>query len=146
MSKKIEIGKRLKEYRLSQGMTLVQFAKIIGISHGSLSDIERGKTSPSAETLSSLVRHTDINPTWLLIGEGPKNRPKNLEKEPNIFSIQDVPLKNMIGFLIYFWKNASQDERIWLKVQFSRCLPEFEEFLKKEQYISEESYDSAECA
>ena len=64
------IGKRLKEYRLSIGLNGKQFAEIIGISQSSLSEIETGKNKPSADTISLIVRHTDINPVWILTGEG----------------------------------------------------------------------------
>lgn len=64
------IGKRIREYRQNKGVKVADFAALIGISQGSLSDIENGKTKPSAETLASIVRNTDIDATWLLTGEG----------------------------------------------------------------------------
>ncbi|OQX50295.1 hypothetical protein B5M47_03960 [candidate division CPR3 bacterium 4484_211] len=64
------IGCRIRIYRKKKGLTVKQLAKIIGISQGSLSDIENEKTKPSAKTITSLVRNTDINPDWLLTGEG----------------------------------------------------------------------------
>lgn len=55
---------------MSKGHKVADFAKLIGISQGSLSDIENGKTKPSAETLASIVRNTDINAAWLLTDIG----------------------------------------------------------------------------
>jgi transcriptional regulator with XRE-family HTH domain len=63
------IGKRIRDYREGKGLKVAAFASIIGISQGSLSDIENGKTKPSADTLSRIVRNTDIDPGWLLTGE-----------------------------------------------------------------------------
>ncbi|NVN97663.1 helix-turn-helix transcriptional regulator [Candidatus Nomurabacteria bacterium] len=68
------IGKRIQEYRMSLRYKTKEFAQIVGISQGSLSDIENLKTKPSADTLESLVRNTDINPEWLLTGEGSVKR------------------------------------------------------------------------
>ena len=65
------IGHRLKEYRkIKRILTITSFSEIIGISQGSLSDIENEKTFPSADTLQKIVRNTDINVQWLLTGEG----------------------------------------------------------------------------
>ena len=68
------INKRLEEYRLQKHLKVTELAKIIGISHGSLSDIKNGKTLPRADTLEKIVRNTDINAHWLLTGEGPMLR------------------------------------------------------------------------
>ena len=46
-----------------------EFANIIGISQGSLSDIERGKTKPSAKAIIGLIQKTNIDIRWLLTGE-----------------------------------------------------------------------------
>ncbi len=68
------VGSRLREYRKHKKIMAKTIASLIGISQGSLSDIENGKTKPSSDTLASIVRHTDINPAWLLTGEGPMMR------------------------------------------------------------------------
>jgi transcriptional regulator with XRE-family HTH domain len=67
---KVLKGNRIREYRKAKGLTVVELANKIGISQGSLSDIENEKTSPSAETLAALIRETDINMAWLIAGEG----------------------------------------------------------------------------
>jgi transcriptional regulator with XRE-family HTH domain len=64
------IGERIKAYRLKKRITLRDFAKLIGISQGGLSEIENNKTKPGANTLISIVHKNDINPGWLLTGEG----------------------------------------------------------------------------
>ena len=64
------IGKRIKNYRLKQNLKVKELSEKIGISQGTLSDIENDKTKPSADTLSLIIRHTDINPGWLLTGRG----------------------------------------------------------------------------
>ena len=67
-------------------------AKLIGISPWSLSDIENEKTKPSADTLASIVRHTDINPTWLFIGDGPMLKGEIKEE---IDSVSKIVLEQM---------------------------------------------------
>lgn len=46
-----------------------ELAKLISISQGSLSDIENNKSLPSADTISKIHLHTDINVIWLLTGK-----------------------------------------------------------------------------
>lgn len=65
---KNDIGKRLKLFRKSRFMTLAKFAKVVFVSQGSLSELENGKSLPSATTLKNLYyAGCDIN--WLLTGE-----------------------------------------------------------------------------
>lgn len=68
------IGKRIQDYRMFLRLKVGEFAKLIGISQGSLSDIENIKTKPSADTIAAIVRNTDIRPEWLLTGEGPMRK------------------------------------------------------------------------
>ena len=77
------IGHRLKVYRKIKGIrTITSFSETIGISQGSLSDIENEKTFPSADTLHKIVEKTDINAHWLLTGEGsPLREIKGKEEE-----------------------------------------------------------------
>ncbi|NTU28643.1 helix-turn-helix transcriptional regulator [Brevibacillus sp. HB1.1] len=45
-------------------MTLVNFAKSLGISHASLSEIESDKSTPSIEVLLSLVIQYKVDMHW----------------------------------------------------------------------------------
>jgi len=64
------MGQRLRAFRKDWGLNLVEFCKIIGISQGSLSDLENSKSLPSAMTLKGLCLRTNINIHWLLTGKG----------------------------------------------------------------------------
>ena len=77
------IGVRLRLFRKAVNAKTVEFCDLIGIAHGSLSDIENGKTGASQSTIQSLVRNTEINPLWLLIGEGPMKRGVREKKHSN---------------------------------------------------------------
>lgn len=59
------IGDKVKSIRLQHGLNQVAFAKKIGISQGRLSEIEQGKTKPSAETLNELRRNFNSDLNWL---------------------------------------------------------------------------------
>lgn len=66
----MKIGQRIRQVRENNSLKTAAFAKIIGISQGSLSDIENGKTNPRASTLQNLVSSMNVDPLWLLTGEG----------------------------------------------------------------------------
>jgi transcriptional regulator with XRE-family HTH domain len=65
------IGKRIKEYRVSTRHKTVEFSRLVGVSQGTLSDIENEKSKPAFDTIEAIIRNTDINPSWLFTGQGP---------------------------------------------------------------------------
>ena len=82
------LGDRLRKWRKSVPLKSYQLAKLISISQGSLSDIENNKSQPSAETISKIHLHTDINIVWLLIGQG------SMRKRDPISETMDSPYAN----------------------------------------------------
>lgn len=48
----MEIGSRLKTWRLKRGLTIAELVKIIDVSQGSISDFENGNSLPCYETLA----------------------------------------------------------------------------------------------
>jgi transcriptional regulator with XRE-family HTH domain len=76
------LGGRLRSFRYASNFNTVQFSKLLGISQGSLSDIENNKTKPSSTPIDNLVHKTDINIYWLFTGEGSIYRQEK-EKPPN---------------------------------------------------------------
>ena len=55
--------------------TLNDFSRITGFSSGALSKILNGQTSFSLDRLYSIFHaYPDLNPSWLLFGEGPRER------------------------------------------------------------------------
>ncbi|WP_427108191.1 helix-turn-helix domain-containing protein [Lysinibacillus xylanilyticus] len=62
------IGSRIKFLRTSYSMNQSVFAKTINISQASLSDLEKGKTKPSVDTLISISEQFNISLDWLIKG------------------------------------------------------------------------------
>ncbi|MBQ3367846.1 helix-turn-helix transcriptional regulator [bacterium] len=60
----------IKILRSELGLTQKDFAEKFNLKRQQLSDIERGKTKISAETILLIVQKLNLNPTWLLTGEG----------------------------------------------------------------------------
>lgn len=63
-----KMGTRIKAWRKENGYKGYEFAKVIKISQGSLSDIENNKSLPSAVTLRNLRAFTPIDIIWVLTG------------------------------------------------------------------------------
>jgi transcriptional regulator with XRE-family HTH domain len=85
------IGRKIREYRLAKGLKLKELAPLIGISQGSLSDIENEKTKRSADTVVTIVRMTGVNPWWLLADQGGMfDRGATDEFDPIISKILDL--------------------------------------------------------
>lgn len=62
----IELGKRIKQLRLAQGFTLKDVEGQVGVSATHVSEIERGKTSPTVGALSKIALALRVNPSFLL--------------------------------------------------------------------------------
>lgn len=60
------IGAQLRQVREKKGLTLVELGKLSGVSYTHISEIERGKTSPSLKTLEKLARVLDISTSYFL--------------------------------------------------------------------------------
>ncbi|MDQ0193743.1 helix-turn-helix domain-containing protein [Paenibacillus wynnii] len=62
------IGENIKRLRKIHNYNQIEFAKLIGISQGSLSDIEAGKSKPSIDAVISIHQHLGCSLEWLLKG------------------------------------------------------------------------------
>lgn len=69
MNKTLGAGPRIRQWRKVKKLKGYQLAKLIKISQGSLSDIENGKSDPSAKTIKNFINFTDINIIWMLTGQ-----------------------------------------------------------------------------
>jgi transcriptional regulator with XRE-family HTH domain len=64
------IGFRIKEIRRELRISQKDFAEAINISGSFLSEVEAGKSKPGYEFLNNVTQRYDINPMYLLTGEG----------------------------------------------------------------------------
>jgi transcriptional regulator with XRE-family HTH domain len=93
---------RIKELSLAEGLTPASFADAIGIQRSSISHILNGRNNPSLDfILKTLQRFPNLNPDWLLIGDGQmlrsSERPVNkLIKERTIFDPPPVAIPEPI--------------------------------------------------
>ncbi|WP_451975975.1 helix-turn-helix domain-containing protein [Azospirillum endophyticum] len=60
LSLKQRVGLRVKEARVARGLTQEALADLVGRTVEAVSNIERGRTFPTIETLEQLGRHLDV--------------------------------------------------------------------------------------
>ncbi|UKS27288.1 helix-turn-helix domain-containing protein [Paenibacillus sp. HWE-109] len=62
------IGENIKRLRKIHNLNQVDFSNLIGVSQGSLSDIEAGKSKPAVDTVVSIYKNFECSLEWLLTG------------------------------------------------------------------------------
>lgn len=70
-------AERFQYLRKLTGLKQAEFAGRINLSQGRLSDIEKGKNKPSADTLVSVAQQFSTDVNWLLMGTG--TAPQSIE-------------------------------------------------------------------
>lgn len=114
-------GARLRAWRKSVPLKLMELSRLIKVSQGSLSDLENDKSLPSATTLSNLSIYTDLNIYWLLNGRGPVIREHVSETDKSIentrlyedfmFMMQDRKLKGVVETVINVYKEGDAKKK-----------------------------------
>jgi len=66
MSNKLELGERLKRYRLGKNLTLKEVELKAKVSATHVSEIERGMTSPTVGALKKIARALGSDPAYFL--------------------------------------------------------------------------------
>lgn len=83
------IGEKIKAFRKLHNLSQVEFSTALGISQGNLSEIEKGNSKPSADTLIALRIKYGFDLNWLLVEEI-QNRTNYQEGEYDAFSLTPV--------------------------------------------------------
>lgn len=90
-AKNLKMGSRIRAYRKGRNLKGYEFAKLIHISQGSLSDIENNKSMPSAATLRYLSLWTNIDVLWVINGvESEGGRSVVVEHKPGCHVCREI--------------------------------------------------------
>ncbi|WP_114152813.1 helix-turn-helix domain-containing protein [Chromobacterium haemolyticum] len=74
---KLAISRRIREVRKYRGQTQPWVAERMGIAQASVSDWERGKTSPTVANISLFCSLFDVNFEYVATGRGPMEGPNH---------------------------------------------------------------------
>ena len=130
------ISERLRLLRKQLGLSQTEFANELGLKQRAVSHWERGNAEPSLKIIQLIRQKWSVSLDWLLIGEGP------MYLDDSSYQ-QEEKNKQDIGESIKIWidnflKNASEEEKHWFKIQFSKCFPEFLEWMEERKKKYEE--------
>jgi len=71
------LAERMRE--LMEGETQISLAAKLNVSQGNVAKYLQGKIIPRADVLLHMIMSKNVNPTWFLIGKGPKHLGKGYE-------------------------------------------------------------------
>ncbi len=63
---RLEIGRRICQYRKERGLSQKEFAELIGASNSRVSNWEQGRNGPDADMLADICRVLKVTPSELL--------------------------------------------------------------------------------
>ncbi|AQT84743.1 transcriptional regulator-like protein [Paenibacillus larvae subsp. larvae] len=63
------LGERIREIRKKNQMNQTEFSNRVGVSQGTLSELEQNKYNPSLETVLAIIKEFNVNAKWLLFGD-----------------------------------------------------------------------------
>lgn len=66
MNQKVNVGQRIKKYRQRQNLTLKEIESRVAVSATHVSEIERGKTSPTIGALSKIAEALEVDAALFL--------------------------------------------------------------------------------
>lgn len=108
-------GARLKEIRMSLGLSQLDMASKLGISNGHLSDLEKDRKNITEPTVKILAYEFNVNDDWLKTGKGEmflSSDEKFAELSALIAMSDNDDVKELIEML---WK-LDENELLALKV------------------------------
>lgn len=91
-----ELRHRLQRAREMTGLEQAEFADELGVSRNSVSNAERGTTTPREITLRAWALRTGVPLAWIKTGEAPTVPPNGIE--PLTYSLQGAhfrPLRTL---------------------------------------------------
>lgn len=96
-------GERIREVRNTLGLTLEKFGERIGVTRGSMSNIENGNRNLTEQMTKSICREFSVDYMWLTTGEGEMFIDSDddfIERIDRIMAGEDEARKNLFKFML----------------------------------------------
>lgn len=96
-------NERVKEIRKTLGLTLEKFGERIGVTRGSMSNIENGNRNLTEQMTKSICREFSVDYMWLTTGEGEMFIDTDdyfIERIDRIMAGEDEARKNFFKFML----------------------------------------------
>ncbi len=107
------LGGKIKELRKNNNLTLKQLAVQAHISLSYLSDIERGRSNPSLETLSNIAHALKVSPSYFMGDEAPK-----VAEQPVSLNLVKIPLLNDVSYDQALFNDENVLDYIWINLNY----------------------------
>lgn len=91
-----EVGRRIRSLRIEKGLKQEELAEMLKINRSTLSNIESGKTPPTAATLIEMKNIFGVSIDYILTGKRPGL---------DISDVKDVQKADVIRILIFYLSN-----------------------------------------
>ena len=96
-------NERVKEVRKTLGLTLEKFGERIGVTRGSMSNIENGNRNLTEQMTKAICREFNVDYMWLTTGDGEMfidNDDDFIERIDRIMAGEDDARKNLFKFML----------------------------------------------
>ena len=96
-------NERVKEIRKTLGLTLEKFGERIGVTRGSMSNIENGNRNLPEQMTKSICREFSVDYMWLTTGDGEMFIDTDddfIERIDRIMAGEDEARKNLFKFML----------------------------------------------
>lgn len=96
-------NERVKEIRKTLGLTLEKFGERIGVTRGSMSNIENGNRNLTEQMTKSICREFSVDYMWLTTGDGEMfiyTDDDFIERIDRIMAGEDEARKNLFKFML----------------------------------------------
>lgn len=96
-------NERVNEIRKTLGLTLEKFGERIGVTRGSMSNIENGNRNLTEQMTKSICREFSVDYMWLTTGEGEMFIDTDddfIERIDRIMAGEDEARKNLFKFML----------------------------------------------
>ena len=96
-------NERVRELRKTLGLTLEKFGERIGVTRGSMSNIENGNRNLTEQMTKSICREFSVDYMWLTTGEGEMFIDTDddfIERIDRIMAGEDEARKNLFKFML----------------------------------------------
>lgn len=118
-------NERVKEIRKTLGLTLEKFGERIGVTRGSMSNIENGNRNLTEQMTKSICREFSVDYMWLTTGEGEMFIDTDddfIERIDRIMAGEDEARKNLFKFMLELSDNdiAALDRLMKKAIEFTQ--------------------------
>jgi transcriptional regulator with XRE-family HTH domain len=105
-------SERFEQIREASGLKGSEFAEQLGIPYRSYMNYKGGRTPP-ADVLGKLVELFDVDPTWLMTGEGEAFEAEN---DLNRHSPEPMPSEPAIALSLFEHKEAESPQEMQMRM------------------------------